>query len=125
MPDQRRSRPRPTPRPSPPAAGPAPRPPAPAEAGGHEAVPPWRYQQHLAEEHGLTIIAEPGWPTAYKRYVLVRRRDSVEQQLVSFTGTLPEAAAFFYRYIHPPSKAQQTVTRGRTRAEQEAAPRRQ
>lgn len=84
-------------------------------------MPPWRYQQHLAEEHGLTIIAEPGWPTAYKRYVLVRRRDSAEQRLVSFTGTLPEAAAFFYRYIHPPSKAKQAVTEGRARAEREAA----
>lgn len=95
QPRPRRGRPGP-PRPAPPPAAPAPlAPPAPRP------IPPSSFREHLETEHGLTIVAEPGWPTEYKRYYLVRRVDETEKRLAAFKGRFPEAVTHFYYLLHP------------------------
>jgi hypothetical protein len=65
------------------------------------AIAPSAYREHLEREHGVTIVAEPGWPTEYKRYRLVRAQDGTQRSLAVFRGTLAEATTHFYYLLHP------------------------
>lgn len=88
-----------------------PRPPAPrpqqregdntAASNPPRVVPPTNYREHLESEHSAKVVEEKGWPTEVKRFFLVRDKDGKEQQIASFTGTLPEALDHFYRFFHP------------------------
>jgi hypothetical protein len=85
-----------------------PQPPRPPAAPGPEnapegprPIPPANYQEHLQAEHGVRVVAEPGWPTEIKRYYLVRGENGKEERLEVYRGTLPEALAHFYRLLHP------------------------
>jgi hypothetical protein len=68
---------------------------------GRRLIAPVSYREHLEQEHGLTIVAEAGWPTEYKRYFLVRALNGTQKRLATFRGTLPEAMAHFYYLLHP------------------------
>ncbi|HUX87156.1 MAG TPA: hypothetical protein VMW65_09155 [Chloroflexota bacterium] len=100
MTDQPR-RPRPPRRPpaAPPASESAQNPPA--APPSQRVVAPSSYREHLENEHGLLVIAEPGWPTEYKRFFLVRGQNGTQKHLASFRGTHAEALAHFYYLLHP------------------------
>jgi hypothetical protein len=68
---------------------------------------PWDYERHLEAEHNLLVDSQSGWPSAVSHYRLYRpmQGKQAEQTLVAFVGTGPAALAYFYRYIHPTTKA--------------------
>lgn len=68
-------------------------------------VPPSSYREHLEREHGLEIVAEPGWPTEYRRYFLVRGQNGTRKQLASHRGTLGQAVTHFYYLLHPEQRS--------------------
>jgi len=79
-------------------------PPAESAAPPQREVAPWNYRAHIEEEHSLKVIAEPGWPTEHKRYMLARVTDGKERSIDAYTGTLPQALSHFYKYLHPEPK---------------------
>lgn len=64
-------------------------------------VAPSTFREHLEREHGLTIIAEAGWPTDVKRFRLVRAQNGTHRSLAAFRGTHAEAVTHFYYLLHP------------------------
>lgn len=72
-----------------------------AAAPAQRTVPPANYREHLEQEHGLRVVAEPNWPTDLKRWRLVRGEGANEKTLEVYRGTLPEAVGHFYHQIHP------------------------
>ncbi|HVC32507.1 MAG TPA: hypothetical protein VNL16_03250 [Chloroflexota bacterium] len=86
---------------------PRPRPPTPPAPSAEEgrptarSVPPSGYRVHLEREHGFNVVAEAGWPTEYKRYVLVRGQNGRQRSLAAHRGTFAEAVTHFYYLLHP------------------------
>lgn len=69
------------------------------------AISPAGFREHLEREHGLSVVAEPGWPTEHRRYFLVRAQNGTQKQLANYRGTLGEAVTHFYYLLHPEQRS--------------------
>ena len=76
-----------------------------------ETTQPLDYERHLEAEHNLLVDSQQGWPTEVRRYRLFHPMQGQrrEKTLVAFVGTRPAALSYFFRYIHPTTRAKRSV----------------
>lgn len=53
----------------------------------------------------MTVVAERGWPTEYRRYFLVRGQNGTQKKLASHRGTFAQAVTHFYYLLHPEQRS--------------------